>query len=220
MKPAPSVGIRERRASHRVSRVSRVCVERIPHDCLEGKRWRKGMPHRHHYLSFRGPATLNRPPLHRLQGRGIYRRPARGRTRQPAPPPRLHHSRTVPVRGDVADHQEPESRFLSRRQSTRYSPVPRGASFGMTDRCDETVLRNHHPYSAATLSFRGPATLNLSPAPLVAGPRNLPSATRGPTRQPAPSLRLHHSRPRPVLAVEAGHEEAESRFLGWRQSTR
>jgi hypothetical protein len=51
---------------------------------------------------------------HRLQGRGIYRRPARGRTRQPAPSPRRRNRQTGPVWGVATGHEQTESRFLGR----------------------------------------------------------------------------------------------------------
>jgi hypothetical protein len=92
-------------------------------------------------------------------------------------------------------------------------------SLGMTDwggrcfPCSPAGLRA--PAGRTGLSFRGPATPQ--PDAHAAGCRAEESTVglgRGRTRQHAPSPRRRNSQTGPVWGVAAGHEEAESRFLG------
>jgi hypothetical protein len=108
----------------------------------------------------------------RLQGRGIYRRPAGGRTRQPAPYVRRRNRRTGPVRGVAAGHEETESRFLGRAQAVVWRLVARGA-LPRNDRLGSAACEFRECYAPGLvkqlLSFRGPATLQ--PDECVAGCR-------------------------------------------------
>jgi hypothetical protein len=100
----------------------------------------------------------------RLQGRGIYRRPMRGRTRQPAPSLRWRNSQTGPARGVAAGHQETESRFLGRAPALGLGQGA-GCALLRNDRLGGREVTSGPPvlrapcWTQTRLSFRGPAAL-------------------------------------------------------------